>query len=398
MKSRLGLDMLIYVFSTLPLEQLSRCRLISKEWEKHIESVNFLRLYLARSDRMLLVLRKGQKSSCCQIYKFLDEVNPAVKDNDDRRYVAQSRSVFPHPAEILGSAGGLLLLIKVDDRLLHENLFVWNPFFKYYFNLNHPPSLKSTTEATCYGFGVDNLLKRYKVVRILFSNDVPHSTSTVRGEVFTVGPEQEQGWRVVQPVDGFTYNANEFGALVNGNLHWLVSDSDKKWMISCFDIETECFTTFSTPLCIKENKAFHGGVTVLNGRLCLHEIKDSNESHQTAIWVLNNYNNHAEKEWKLEVVVDNDEEFGGFFTSYPRLTCYPLHLFANDDDVLMVGDLDILYNYSKKTKRSSEIDIFRRNECYGIIHNPCYLSLKSIVGVEDPHITTIGETDIDEDI
>ena len=60
------------------------------------------------------------------------------------------------------------------------------------------------------------------------------------------------------------------GAFASGNLYWLVSNGWKKFpYVCCFDLETECFSTFPVPLKFIADKVNPKGMLYTWGIVCV---------------------------------------------------------------------------------------------------------------------------------
>lgn len=66
------------------------------------------------------------------------------------------------------------------------------------------------------------------------------------------------GWEKIAPPAGNLNGCHKVGIFLHGNLHWLVSDL--KACISCFDLENELFSAFSSPIMV--------GSSTLGVKLC----------------------------------------------------------------------------------------------------------------------------------
>lgn len=86
--------------------------------------------------------------------------------------------------------------------------------------------------------------------------------------VYTLGTGS---WRSIASGDPLDYRGNTTGAFVNGNLHWLACDLNGSQWISCFDLETEVFSTFPCPH-LPGSRGFGGHLSVLGDCLCYCEV------------------------------------------------------------------------------------------------------------------------------
>lgn len=149
-------------------------------------------------------------SNWCAVFEF---ENGLDLDSHDHHYNQITKFDFPHRATIEGSANGLLFL---HDEVNVDALYVCNPISCEYIQLHRPESfVHSQPHGVTYGFGASNVTGQHKVVRIN-PNSYCH--------VYTLGTES---WRrCAEASASFDYGFCTSGAFVNGNLHWLVSDSN----------------------------------------------------------------------------------------------------------------------------------------------------------------------------
>lgn len=104
---------------------------------------------------------------------------------------------------------------------------------------------------------------------------------------------------------------------VNGNLHWLVKDSKGCQVISCFDLETELFTTFSSPN--RPNEPNLSCLSAFGDCLCLCD----NYNREMVIWMVKEYGNG--KSWKKEFIIEKPSH-KSFLGKFCRL-CFLVKVF-----------------------------------------------------------------------
>ncbi|XP_057793480.1 F-box protein At3g07870-like [Salvia miltiorrhiza] len=172
-----------------------------------------------------------------------------------------------------------------------------------------------------------------------------------------------------------------FGKLVEGNLHWTIWDphSVNSRRICCFDVETECFSSFSAPL--------GGGdvdLSVLRDCLCACRIAwDWDEDGEVIeIWLMKEYG--VEESWRKEYVMIQNPDFGRDDQLPPFY--YPIKVFK-DGDILMLWEEKLLIYYSNNTKTTQQICVLafagdNHNYIYAMIFTPSLFSLKNL-GMEN---------------
>ncbi|KAL0314222.1 UNVERIFIED_CONTAM: hypothetical protein Sangu_2266600 [Sesamum angustifolium] len=175
-----------------------------------------------------------------------------------------------HPGlGIQGSANGLVCFRKIGQH--PETVYICNPITRDYIQLPAPGTIRYSPTTVTYGFGASKASGQHKVVRIYHECIRVPDTHELLGipksecRVYTLGTGS---WRSIAPGPKLEHNSRSIGAFLNGNLHWLVADSEGFPRISCLDLETEVFSTFSAPPDLPETSRFLGGLTVL-GIVCV---------------------------------------------------------------------------------------------------------------------------------
>ncbi|XP_057796626.1 putative F-box protein At2g19630 isoform X4 [Salvia miltiorrhiza] len=119
-------------------------------------------------------------------------------------------------------------------------------------------------------------------------------------------------WRRLEGINPYVYQYDK-GAFVNGNLHWTASIGEDSSWISCFDVETECFSFFKAPPYHAQGLPFTRGrsLCALSGCLwfCEEAFEYENDGGrcELTIWIMKEYG--VGESWSLAYViplVDND--------------------------------------------------------------------------------------------
>lgn len=320
----LPLEIIPNILSRLSVQTIAISKCVCKSWLDLFSTDEFVDLHFSQSSPALAVLMPSDR---CTLFEITEQL--------DRPCVPLVNSPFPRGVGIDGAAGGMLLLTFVGAHTEIETLRVCNPITRECVELCCPPPPLAIEfgPRTVYGFGASKTSGKYKVVRIS-----PYSDC----HVYTLGPGEM--WRRVERDTSLNYedDGSSCGAFVNGNLHWLVfSDLDGTTSISCFDLEAECFTTFSVPVAYE-------CLSVLRDCLCVCENTLDNE---IVIWTMKEYG--AGQYWAKEYVISRNP----FFDQRGHRTLYPIKVFENGD-VMMVWDSKFLFYYSKETRTTQEIGVF----------------------------------------
>ncbi|XP_047949603.1 F-box protein At2g23160-like [Salvia hispanica] len=162
--------------------------------------------------------------------------------------------LFDPYSVVTDSTEGLLLARGGSSKIL----FVCNPMTEEYVVL---PCLYDNI--WIYGFGLSKISGQYKVLSgPVFSGSYL---------VYTLGGGGS--WRsIFASPPGSPVMLHNNAIFCNGNLHWLVShfDFEDRYMVCCFDLETELFNSFALPPHVSDSD-IHGKyrLCILEGRLCL---------------------------------------------------------------------------------------------------------------------------------
>ena len=347
----LSQEIWVEILGRLPIRSIARYKCVCKLWRNLIQSY--------------------PKSGIAFLHH--DEIGYAVCDE---AYQPLVRFRLPSPREILGyhrliidSVNGLLLLWDgLDDH--HNTLFIVNPITCEYVEL--PPQPKKCL----FGFGVSKLSGQYKILC------VDESRSSY---LYTLGGVL---WRSIKATttrlpdkSGLSENFQtrlwlDYILFFNGNLHWFATDSEGNFVICCFDLETEVFTSFSPP------PRQHGYSINTYGaqRLCvlndqLWSYDKTNHGEHIDIWKMNNYQDS--NSWMREYTIAKIPVVDRPGLSHIIL---PLKVFVNGD--LLFAIKDQLLIYSKVTEVMVPYAPLQRSH-YKSLHStfhytPSFLSLKTM--------------------
>lgn len=368
--TKLPSSIIIDILSRLPVRTVPRCKCVCKSWLGFLEDREFSKRHLSRSASGLAVYQMHEFSDSYEVYEFEDDGD---LQHHDQHYSLLTSFKLPSPGYLQGSANGLLLLRNL--RLKPNGLFVCNPITREYAEILCPREFDySYPQVVTFGFGASKSRFQHKVVRIF--HDCAHDQETNKREatnsecqVYTLGTGS---WRRVEPSAPLIYSCRSIGAFLNGNLHWLVFDSDGEPKISCFDLETERFTIISAPPPLRHQRIL-ADVFALGDFLC---VCDNASEDVIDVWLMKEYG--IEKSWTKEFVIKKPV----VETSY-EVVC-PFKVFK-DGDILMGWEHFFLFYSSGKTRTIMEIERFEAwsfGAIEAILHKPSFLSLKSI-GMEN---------------
>ncbi|KAL8485606.1 hypothetical protein ACS0TY_027773 [Phlomoides rotata] len=360
-------EIIIDILSRLPVRSIISCKCVCKPWLTLLRTHGFVESHRLKAIPGLAVYRF--KLNLYKLFEFEDGL-----DLEHHGLHYKSVTKFNIPAFngwVSGSANGFLFLCKESIELEQHVLRICNPITREYIELDCTEFVNYWLDVVTYGFGSTNITGQHKVVRIFQQQEsipgflfrtVPKSDCVCH--VYTIGTGV---WRRISPFTHVAYSHNCSGAFLNGNLHWSVSDFEgpELW-ISCFDLETERFSTFSSPL-LKTTLSIHP--TILGDCLCLC---DNSLADGIDIWLMKEYG--VEKSWTKQ-----------FFIGIPRPlelvykyddVISPIRIFK-DGDILLALDNEFLY-YSKKNDAVLNLLTFEpHDDINQFLYTPSFLSLKS---------------------
>ncbi|KAL7156010.1 hypothetical protein ABFS83_03G114200 [Erythranthe nasuta] len=372
-------EIVIEILSRLSIRTIGTCKRVRKSWRDLLQTRQFADSHLSKSVQGLVV--------CCDWLSFdflAFEDEPDLEDPDvyyKRLATFDSCELVISIFEIKGSVNGLLLLNPLSS--IADDYYICNPITREYLQFPFDTHMQRLIdvqpyEIINYGFGVSKVTGQYKVVRITnIRKSICH--------VYTLGAGKTLGkgkWRRIDPGLPLGKNKHSTGAFLNGCLHWFVEDSKNSNLISCFDLETETFSTFSHPP-VSMFKSYEV-LVALGDCLC---ICDNRGEHEIAFWMMKEYGN--DESWTKEFVIGKTPELVSDYGQSNGIVC-PIKIFK-DGHVLMtweehlgVNMLSNMFYYSNKTKTTTLFDAYNVFGILGagshmeaLFFTPSFLSLKS---------------------
>lgn len=350
-------EITIDILSRLPIQTLVACKLVSRPWRNLLESLDFATSHLSKSVPLLFVFHGKQSPTPYKMFEFVYEPNRRKKEKAALPFTASPP--FPRTGPVLGSVDGLLIMCDGDDPSTRR-LYACNPMTREYIKLPPPPKLRiklftAGVGASKAGGGGGG---RCKVVRIC-------KTSAVDGfecHVHTLGTDS---WRTFPAgAPGLKYRVESLGAFVNGNLHWLVNDSNGNEWISCFDLENETFSLSASP---SPTASISKTLSAVEGRLCLCE------DHWDAldVWFMKECGD--EKSWSKELQIDEAYRSKWYRTLSGFVS--PIKVLEDGDVLFAVKGDEQIFWYSKETGevRSTGIRVVTREV---VVYTPSFVPLR----------------------
>lgn len=358
-------EIIINILSRLPVRTIISCKCICKSWFNLVETEEFAKSHLSNSTPGLAIHEYGLKLESYKFFEFEDELD--LKHHELHYNVVTSFGL-PFDGRIHSSANGLLFLRDLSVGI--RGLYICNPITRDYIKIHCPREFAQTNPIRAtYGFGVSRMSGLYKVVRIFQDALDLRIVPKLECHVYTLGTGS---WRRTASCGPVGYDGRSVGVFLNGNLHWMVFDQNDVPLISCFDLETDLFSTPFSPPRLGCGR-YSVGLFALKDCLC---ICDNSSNYKIDIWLMKKYG--VEKSWTKEFVISKVPDFVG--KSYEVV--YPVKVFK-DGDILMAWEDSFLFYYSNKTKTTRKVDLFEpKTFIDAVVHIPSFLSLNSF-GIKD---------------
>ncbi|XP_047955419.1 probable F-box protein At1g14315 isoform X2 [Salvia hispanica] len=314
------------LLTRLPIRCLMRCRCVCKSWRNLIEGDQF-----ATPKQFMAFVNQ-------------DMTGYAVADEDGQplfQFYWPPYSTSHHRL-VISSVNGLLLLWDgLDDN--RDILFIANPMTCEYTEL---PPLPTRGESAS-------------------------SWRRILAPLTTRLPTTKPLW------DSVTLRPSlDYAVFLNGNIHWVACDLENNFLVCCFDLETELFTSFPLPsldvriLIHPEDK--RSVFLYLGYRLCI--LEDQLCLCDTS------YPRNAAKIWKMHNYGDASSWIKEYDFKSPTYYTTPLKVLTNGE-LLFTGHGG-LFIYSKNTE-AYDVRGFLQQYCYyyfpsTTIYIPSFLSLKTL--------------------
>ncbi|KAM7274740.1 hypothetical protein ACFE04_016606 [Oxalis oulophora] len=289
----LPIDVILDIFSRLPITSLVQFKFVSKPWRAIAEDPHVLRNHVNDTPRdpcLILHCDFPIRNELC----FADL---SARKDDKEVIVSKFRTPFVHNLPefvVAGSCNGLLCL---SDSLYNDAMYIYNPFTRDYMEI--PKSIKFSDQEVVFGFGFNPKTKQYKVIKIIYYRNSNTNSRTRRivypksdVQVFTLGTNS---WRSLGK-SPYQLIRSPSEALVNGILHFV--SKPRRYFparkIVAFDLNDEQFREVAKPDCGGLNKC-NFQLALLNG--CLAAAVYGNYG-KLEIWIMKKYN--VKESWVKE--------------------------------------------------------------------------------------------------
>ena len=238
---KIPIDLVIDIFSRLPLKSIARCRCISKRWASFLRRSDFTELFLTKS------LARPQLLFACRTQReLLFFSSPQLQHPDENLSTITANHHVSFPLEsfydISTPVNGFVCIR--DDLLLKERKtqelvsVICNPSTRQCFPLpkmNIDPLVKKSTLVRSF-LGYDPIEKQHKVLAMIKRYDtvVDHQVLTLRGSGNMTWRKAECGIPHFPP--------NPDSICIRGVLYYAARASSGGYMIVCFDVRSEKYS------------------------------------------------------------------------------------------------------------------------------------------------------------
>ncbi|KAF6153995.1 hypothetical protein GIB67_005309 [Kingdonia uniflora] len=354
--STLQEEMIFEILLRLPPKSIIRFKCVAKAWQRLFTTPLFINRYLnlAITNNNLKVMLRSKlprvdfshpdfgKLGPSKLYSF-DHVSVDCDYLVEIDYPSKSPSM---ELVLVGSCNGVVCIVP--------NFFaayLFNPSTREYKRIPHghlgdieiPNNFTIEDFPIAYGFGYDQVVEDYKVVRmvsLINRNNYEKNLSEVR--VYSLGSNL---WRWIGNVTYKVVNGVS-GVFVNGALYWVVRDYTREegsTTVVGFDIGGEEFREVPEPEYGYED--FVKTLCVYQGRLCL---LCNCQGVCLDVWVLNDYG--VKRSWEKLFKFEQPAVIPSFRFVIPLCV-------SKNSKVLVEKDGDAFVLYDPKCKRARDLPI-----------------------------------------
>uniref|UniRef100_A0A0D3BKX8 F-box domain-containing protein n=1 Tax=Brassica oleracea var. oleracea TaxID=109376 RepID=A0A0D3BKX8_BRAOL len=285
-----GDDLLISIFSRLPLKSIARFRCVSKFLASILSRHDFTELFLTKSltrPRLLFTVKATNG-------KLLFYSSPQPHNPDNNSCLVPTpyhTSSFPEylPSDICSTVCGLVLLQGWKRKVR----VICNPATGEFLTLPKVKVKSNPTEIaqTKTYLGYDPIGKQFKVLCVTFSRDERPKTH----QVLTL-ESGKRVWRTVEHKFYFEDNFKMSGDVCIDGVLYFGAAVGRSSMIVCFDVGSEKFSFINTNEDMRiQYPCLAGSLTLFNykGKLGIRQDSDNMFcENELVLWVLEDAGNH----------------------------------------------------------------------------------------------------------
>ncbi|XP_026452589.1 F-box/kelch-repeat protein At3g06240-like [Papaver somniferum] len=361
-------EIIVNIFSRLPVKSIKRFNCVCKPWLKLFSDPKFVKLCLkhALKNSNFKILASDLKrfysvvfgsplnfsigsSSSSSSSASLSLSMPMSPIFDSATKVNLPFGTGKYGINLLGTCNGLLSFLGTQDTVCF-----WNPTTNEYKRVPSASIERPEAEglgmirSLRYGFGHDSENDVYKVASLV---DFCDYGCTVK--VLTLGTEE---WRLKSHVPYGFQHGHLYGVLVNEAVHWVANPLsatlpyDGVRIVLSFDVKSEMFKEVPQPQNLNEPN--HITLGEFGRKLCLID----HDCHTVSVnfWVMNEYG--RSESWTKQIIISLQTVIPSF--KY----VIPVQRFRNGEIILEIdnGTL-ILYNPKEEHSRVLHIRQFNKH-------------------------------------
>ncbi|CAK9171077.1 unnamed protein product [Ilex paraguariensis] len=300
MSDYLPQEVLIEIFTRLPVKTLLQIRLVCRLWYSIISNPTFITAHINKtkhrqchSHSLLLRHFAENERHKKEHYLLLSNENQTLLNeyNVELQFPFKTRSKYHF--RIVGSCNGVLCLSD-DYGDNAYGIILWNPSIRKYKSLPSPRVTKKTHGSYMFvlGFGFDSKSNDYKVVRVAYVKGrngrdlIPPEV-----ELYALSSGSWRGFNAGAPPYGI-YGCTWSQAFVNGAVHWIgydpcVAKGDCALVVS-FDMSDEIFRGMLLPDSLVQC-GWDLTVSVFGEMLSVYHYEYGSRKQFCSVWVMKEY-------------------------------------------------------------------------------------------------------------
>ncbi|CAN0897113.1 F-box protein CPR1 [Linum grandiflorum] len=292
----------------LRVKDLVNCRRVSKQWRSIIDDPHFIgsQLECALSNPSNSTLFLHDRKTQTQFWK-------PKNASDISLFFSNPTGNEPSFGRLIGSCHGLVCF-SLSNHPRNPDFVILNPSTRERYTLTNPSKEvgRIGNKLKACGFGYDELLDDYKVVRILetrsddFYNMNPSYTAEIYGVrskgFFTTIPLPTTDWRY--------HISMSMGVFFGSSLHWVTSSKVFGYVVHAIDLVSNTYRRQPLPKIGSGRRIYLYNLGIVDMRLCICGIL-SNHKRKIGIWDVREESENFES-WNMIYCLPYDLSNGCF--------------------------------------------------------------------------------------
>ncbi|XP_071703642.1 putative F-box protein At3g20705 [Rutidosis leptorrhynchoides] len=285
-------DVIIHILSRVPTRHILRFKSVCKSWYALFQNPNFISKHFknqsAISDPSFLFTPEKTKTP---ISTSDHTVGLILSDYSYKSIKIPIKIDVSKSLYVCGSCNGL---IRLSILPLGSIILLWNPSTRVFKDLpishvDHPRA--DHPLKVCLGFGFDDVVKDYKVLRIL-----QYHRQLKQVEIYSLSTNS---WKEIKTSINFIIHESACSVFLNGKFYWhavsFLGDHNMiTTLILCFDLHEEVFNCIMRPQfeftgCIENNWKASWQVVAMNESLAAIGWLGIGSRTMFEVWVMKEY-------------------------------------------------------------------------------------------------------------